>query len=210
MNTLITKDINITDIHQDELHDLSVLVANRQKNAEFMRFLKEQPMTAKQNLEIFQKEFDAPHTLFRGIHVEWIQDMVWFLLFHCFNAPKNEIEIGFRVDPLLQKKWICTQAVQESIAEVLAGWTIDTIVGWHSARNRGSFGVFRKSWFELADFVANQTFLPNIGKITDDFKRQISKESHSIGHADANSIPIHQEYTQRIHEWLQKHDMQQR
>ena len=209
MNTTHTTDINIVDLRQEDLHDVASLVAKRQKTPDFMRFLKEQPMTAQQNLEIFKNEYDSPHTMFKGIHVEWIQDMVWFLLFHCFNASRNELELGFRIDPLLQKKWICTQAVKISIQEVFSQGFVDGIIGRHSAWNKGSFGVFRKSWFRIADFVPEQTFLPNIGKVTDDFKRHIPRGFLNNNEADDTNIPIHKDKIHQIHAWLQKHDIHQ-
>jgi hypothetical protein len=118
-------------------------------------------------------------------------------LFHCFDLPKREIELWFRIDPSLQHRGICSQAVKQSIAEVLSQDDIDHIVWWHSAWNTWSFGVFRKSWFKIVDFVPDQTFLPNIGKITDDFKRQISKKA----------IQTHIDNEDRIQAWLQQHDL---
>jgi len=209
MNTTCTTDINIVDLRQEDLGDVASLVAKRQKNPDFMRFLKEQPMTAQQNLELFKKECDSPHTMFKWIHVEWIQDMVGFLLFHCFNPAKNELELGFRIDPLVQKKWICTQAVKASIQEVFSQGFIDGIVGRHSARNKGSFWVFRKSWFQIAEFVPNQTFLPNMGKVTDDFKRHRTRGCLKNNDTDTTSIHIHKDKIRQIHTWLQKHDLHQ-
>lgn len=182
---------------REDLDGLSVLVSNWQQNNGFMRFLKETPMAPTQNLSILQKEFDTPQSIFKSIKIDGIQDVVWFLLFHCFDATNNEIELWFRIDPLLQHKGICTQAVKESIAEVLSQNDIEHIVWWHSAWNRGSFGVFRKSGFQIVDFVTDQTFLPNIEKTTDDFKWQISK----------GDTQIHPDKKNRIQAWLKKHDL---
>lgn len=196
MNTLST-DIHIFDITKEDLNDLSTIVSQWQKNQWFMRFLKESPMTPKQNLEIFKKEFDTPHCMIKWIKLDWIKEVVWFLLFHCFNASKNELELGFRIDPLLQQKWICTQTTKDSIVEVLSQDIVSSIVWRHSAFNKWSFGVFRKSWFQIADFIPDQTFLPNLWKITDDFKWQISNKDTSI---DLNK-------EEKIKSWLKKHNL---
>jgi RimJ/RimL family protein N-acetyltransferase len=197
MKNIAKKNIVIHDMAREELDGLSVLVSNWQQNNGFMRFLKETPMTPTQNLAILQKEFDIPQSVFKSIKIEGIQDIVWFLLFHCFDAPKKEIELWFRIDPSLQQRGICTQAVKQSIAEVLSQDDIDHVVWWHSAWNRWSFWVFRKSGFQIVDFIPDQTFLPNIGKITDDFKRQISK----------GELQIHPDKKDRIQAWLEQHDL---
>lgn len=196
MNTLTT-DIHIFDITKEDLNDLSTIVSQWQKTQWFMRFLKESPMTPKQNLEIFKKEFDTPNCRFKSIKIDWVKDQVWFLLFHCFNASKNEIELGFRIDPWLQHKWICTQAVRQSIWEILSTPDISNIVWWHSAWNRGSFWVFKKSWFQIIDFIPDQTFLPNIWKTTDDFQWQIS----------IDNTPIELDKKPHIQSWLKKHNL---
>lgn len=201
MQNILTTDIQIVDIAKEDLKNLATLVAQRQKTPDFMRFLKEMPMTPKQNLKIFQKESDSPHCMFKWIQIEGITNAVWFLLFHCFNDTTKEIELGFRVDPLLQKKWICTQAVRESIEEILSQTDIESIVWRHSARNTWSFGVFKKSWFQIADFVPQQTFLPNIWATTDDFKRRISRESL----LSPNLPQINQEKLPEIQTWLSQH-----
>jgi hypothetical protein len=70
MNDILIPTITTHDIAREELQDLSHLVSFRQKNPDFMRFLKEQPMSSKQNLEIFQKEFDTPHCRFKSIKID--------------------------------------------------------------------------------------------------------------------------------------------
>jgi hypothetical protein len=62
-NTIMT-DIDLIDITKEDLPDLSGIVSKRQENQQFMKFLKETPMTPQQNLEIFKKEFDTPNCMF--------------------------------------------------------------------------------------------------------------------------------------------------
>ena len=196
MHHTVDSDITTSDITSSDLLDLSKILSHRQSNPQFMKFLKEQPMTVEQNRLVLQRELESPHCLCKGIHLQGVQDIVWFLLFHCFNPVSKELELGFRVDPLLQKKWICTQAVRQNIVHALAPQEVGHIVGRHSAWNKGSFGVFRKSGFQIVDFVPQQTFLPNLGKTTDDFKRQISKTGHK---------EVYTEKVQQIQKGLEKH-----
>lgn len=206
MNNIPQSEINLLDVTEDNLSELAHNISRRQTNHQFMRFLKETPMTVKQNVAILEKELSTPHCVCKWIRINGIQDIVWLILFHCFNADKKELEIGFRIDPLLQQKWICTQAVKASIAHVFSQNKIENIVGRHSAWNAGSFGVFRKSWFELADFVTNQTFLPNIGKLTDDFKWRIRQDM--LTHNTHDVLDITNEKRMIIKDGLLKHQFQ--
>ena len=76
MNNTLTTDITTLPITHHNLNDLAELVAQRQTDPNFMRFLKEQPMTPLQNREILKKKFDSPHTKCIGIQIEGIQDIV--------------------------------------------------------------------------------------------------------------------------------------
>ena len=62
MNTTHT-NIDIIDIDESSLIYLSEIVSKRQKHEQFMYFLKESPMTPKQNLELFKKELDTDHCM---------------------------------------------------------------------------------------------------------------------------------------------------
>jgi len=53
---------------------------------------------------------------------------------------------------------------------------IKKIVSFHSAWNKASFIINKRSGFKLVDFLPKQTFLPNIGEKTDDFSRELTKE----------------------------------
>lgn len=76
MKNIATKNVIIHDMVREELDELSILVSHRQENKEFMRFLKETPMTSTQNLAILQKEFDTPQSIFKSIKLEGIKDIV--------------------------------------------------------------------------------------------------------------------------------------
>ena len=68
--------INLLPLHREDLKELAQQVAHWQKNPLFMRFLKERPMTAQQNLEVFLKDFDTVHCTFRGIQLHTAHDLV--------------------------------------------------------------------------------------------------------------------------------------
>ncbi len=141
-----------------------------------MQFIKEKPMNTKKNLHHLKQELDTEHALIRTIHTTDIQEAIGFLLLHCFDKEDKSLELGFRINPDLQRKWACSQAVKQAIHETREqGAEIQKIIGRHSAWNKWSFWVFKKNGFSLEDFVPSQTHLPNIGKTTDDFKRAINK-----------------------------------
>lgn len=170
-----THTISLLPLQRGDLKELAQQVAHWQKNPLFMRFLKEQPMTAQQNLDIFYKDFDTEHCTFSGIQLHTAQDLVGFLLFHNFDERDRSLELWFRVDPENQARGVCTQAVKLYIPEILQNSAITDIVWWHSALNQWSFKVFQRSWFQLEQFVPRQTFLPNIKHLTDDFKWKINQ-----------------------------------
>ena len=173
----VTKTIiNLSEVAKEELLELAEEVSERQKHPKFMRFLKERPMSIKENWQLFLKEKEAKKTFLLKINIDGIKETVGFLLFHNFNPENGSIELGFRVDPKNQSKWICTQAVKQALTHILQKEDINEVVGWHSAFNMGSFNVFKHAGFEIEDFVKKQTFLQNINKITDDFKRKTNKD----------------------------------
>lgn len=196
---------------RDDLKHLADLVAQWQQNPKFMRFLKETPMTRQENWRIFLREINTEKTKFFGIHLDWVADLVWFLLFHNFDKEKWTLELGFRVDPQNQSKWVCTQAVKQSLHDVLQMQWVQEIVWWHSAWNKWSFNVFKNSGFQLEKFVENQTFLPNMSNIetfmpeilvfTDDFKWRINQVLLKTPE------PISLENKELITKWLETHNL---
>lgn len=174
-----------------------------QKNPKFMRFLKEKPMSIQENWRILEKEMETENCILQGIQLEGIPDLIGFLLFHNFDKKDNCLEVWFRIDPEDQSKGICTQAVKMALHDILDRKDIETIIGWHSARNTGSFNVFKKSWFQIENFVPKQTFLPNINKVTDDFKRRINKTLAEMTDI-INTNPIQAEI---IRDGIKKHHL---
>ncbi|MEI7918952.1 MAG: hypothetical protein WCH65_01730 [bacterium] len=57
----------------------------------------------------------------------------------------------------------------------------------------------------MVDFAPNQTYLPNIGKITDDFKREINKGQKI--QSQGEMLDIEQKNIQRIMQGIQKYDL---
>lgn len=154
----------------EEVTDLAASLHTRQKTPDFMRFLKEDPMSIAQNLARLLEEWATPHCQVFWIKCSDLKKHIWMLIFHNFNEHERSLELWFRIDPTYQLRGFCTGAVQESLASILDEnvW-ISKVIWRHSARNKWSFHVFRKSGFHLAWFVPQQTYLPNIQQTTDDF-----------------------------------------
>ena len=57
----------------------------------------------------------------------------------------------------------------------------------------------------MVDFAPNKTYLPNIGKITDDFKREINK-GQTI-QLPGEMLDLEQKNIQRIIQGIQKYDL---
>gem|GEM_PF-6177747 len=66
-------------------------------------------------------------------------------MFHNFDPLKKEIESSSRIDPNFQSKGIGSQARAVAVSEIVKMDTIDSIVSWHSALNRKSFGLNKNS-----------------------------------------------------------------
>jgi len=65
-NTNTTPDIHLLDIKTDvNLQILSDKLSQRQTNTNFMRFLKENPMTSEANFERLKKKIDEKHTVLK-------------------------------------------------------------------------------------------------------------------------------------------------
>lgn len=181
-------------------------VTQRQKTPDFMRFLKEKPMSISENTEVLQKECTGEKNTLFSVTMDGEEKIVWILLFHNFSSEQKSVELGFRMDPELQRKWICTQAVQQAIQEVFADADVECIEGRHSALNKWSFFVFHKAGFSIEKFVPEQTFLQNIEIQTDDFQRIMKRntqEEELIDTLHHKKIPIRADDT--IKKWLQKH-----
>ena len=57
----------------------------------------------------------------------------------------------------------------------------------------------------MIDFAPHQTYLPNIGKITDDFKREITKGQNI--QSQGEMLDLEQKNIQHIMQGIQKHNL---
>lgn len=218
----INHTIKIKDISLDDMLDLSSALSEWQKNNLFMRFLKELPKTQSDNLEILLDKFKEKNSVIKlikresqvlvdGVESENIEFMlwneldtiIWALIFHSFEESDGSLEVSLRINPKFSGMWLCTKAISSSIQQVLSNSSVKKIVWRHSAMNKWSFWVFRKSWFKLSNFVENWTFLPNISSLTDDFKWELSNTLlWTIG---LISNEVDNQKKLEIENWLRKH-----
>ena len=193
------------DLTQDTIADMSVKLSDWQKNPQFMRFLKDTPMSPQENIQDLQNKITEEHSVFKLIIEHTKQEIVWFVLFDHFNRDDMSLESYTRVDPNWNNLWIGTQCRKKMIHELLSWTDIQKIVSWHSAWNQWSFIINKRAWFRLVDFVPNNTVLPNIGKITDDFKWEItSQQLHTVSQ---NILDIEQKNRDIIMQWIHKHNL---
>jgi hypothetical protein len=105
-NHIITQSLTQEDGH--ELQLLGNEISKRQQDHTFMRFLREQSMNGNQNTDILLEKLQHPqHRLF-GVKIKGVQERIGYVLFHCFNAERKELEISCRVSPTMQRHGICT------------------------------------------------------------------------------------------------------
>ncbi len=198
-------NIQLVDLHKEDMDLLASQVSQRQSHEEFMNFLKEPHMTKKENLAIFNTKIDWG-SVFKGVKLEWIEKLVGFFLFHNFDPLKKEIESSSRIDPNFQSKGIGSQARAVAVSEIVKMDTIDSIVSWHSALNRKSFGLNKNSWFKLSDFVPQQTFLPNLNVWTDDFKRSLDEKTLTLWWNDLIHRSVSEKKREEIMDALKHHN----
>ncbi len=173
--TIAWRPLDIQDLTQDKVEELSIRLSNRQKDEQFMKFLKDVPMSPRQNQNIIEATLAEEQSVYKVIIDQASQDIIGSVLFDQFNSEDRSLESYTRVDPDCKWGWIGSQCRKAIIAELLSSTDIQKIMSRHSARNQWSFIINKRAWFRLIDFVPNNTYLANIGKITDDFKREITK-----------------------------------
>lgn len=170
------KDFDIIDLDEHTIQTLAAKLSDRQKDKKFMQFLKDVPMSAKENIGIIEKKLAEQKTIYKIIQEHTQKEIVWCILFDNFDPVHNSLESYTRIDPKLKSKGLGSRCRKKVIADILWGEEIKKIVSWHSARNIWSFCINRNAGFRLTDFVEMQTFLPTIGRFTDDFKWEIIKK----------------------------------
>lgn len=197
--------VDIRDLTQESIPSLAHRLSDRQKNPQFMRFLKDIPMSPSENREAIQKALAEKKSVYKVIVDDVQQKIIWCILFDSFDAGEDSLESYTRIDPAFGKLWLGTQCRRKMIAEVLLWDHVQKIISWHSAWNTWSFVINKRAWFRLMDFVPDKTFLPNIGKRTDDFKREITKED--ILRKEWERSDMIKANHDTIMQWLIKHDM---
>ena len=197
--------LDIQDLTQNKIREVSIRLSNRQKDEQFMRFLKDVPRSPRENQKIIEATMAEEHSIHKVIVDLTKQEIIGSVLFDQYNNDDKSLESYTRVDPSYKGWWIGSQCRKAIIAELLSSTDIQKIISRHSARNRWSFIINKRAWFRLIDFVPNKTYLPNIGEITDDFKREISKgqKIQSLGEV----LDREEKNIQRIMEGIQKHDL---
>lgn len=204
--------IHIERTSHDMLPEIAQHNEERQKNKEFMRFLKETPQTKNQNLPHLQKLINKQKgAIFAVLNEDG--NIIGSIMINWFNPKNGEAEIWFRVDPNQQLHGVCSQAVALSLEELFLDEEIKSVTGRHSCLNKWSFHVFRKNEFIIEKYVPEQTFLPNIKTLTDDFKR-IKANTHSDIIIPKNTlikqwktIHIAKNQEENIKDWLIKHNI---
>lgn len=196
-------DFFIQDLDKNNLDNLSKKLSEWQTNENFMRFLKDTPMSPKENFDILESKISDNKNISKLIIQESPKEIVGFVLFDEFDSFQNSLESYTRIDPNLAKMWLWSKFRKMIIDNLLLSDSISKIISWHSARNKASLCINRNAWFKLIDFVEEKTFLPNINKITDDFKWEIEKEDILDPHKN-NIIKTNHD---KIIQWLIQHEL---
>lgn len=195
--------INIVDLTDNMIPALSEALSEWQTNEQFLRFIKEKPMSPQENIQVITKTLAEEKSIYKLILEDTQQKIIWCILFDTFDVAENSLESYTRIDPNFSKKWFGTQCRRKIISDILLWGGVEKIISRHSARNTASLIINKRAWFRLIDFVPGQTFLPNTNKMTDDFKREITKEDIING----TSSEIIKMNADRVNEWLKKHNL---
>lgn len=169
-------DLEILDLKEDNIAHLSTELSDRQRDSQFMKFLKDTPATPEENFLHIQNKLQEERSIYKIIVEQTKKDIVGFILFDNFTKEDESLESYTRVNPRFNGLWIGSQCRRAIIKDLLSAGDIKKIISWHSAWNTWSFIINKRAWFKLVDFVPLNTYLPNIGKTTDDFKRDIQRD----------------------------------
>lgn len=193
----------IQDLDKSNLDKLSQKLSEWQTDEKFMRFLKDTPISPKENFDILESKISDNKNINKLIIQESQKEIVGFVLFDEFDIFQNSLESYTRIDPNIAKIWLWSQCRKMIIENLLLSDYVSKIISWHSARNKASLCINRNAWFKLIDFVEEKTFLPNINKLTDDFKWEIEKEDILNPHKN-NIIKANHD---RVIKWLIQHEL---
>ena len=89
----------IEDITQDQIEELSTILSRWQKNEQFMRFLKDVPMSPEENQNIIEAKLAEEHSIHKVIIDQARQEIIGSILFDQFNGDDMSLESYTRVDP---------------------------------------------------------------------------------------------------------------
>jgi len=197
--------LEVQDVNENNIHLLSQELSNWQEKNQFMDFVKDIPVSPEDNLKILRETMSDWHNIQKIIIEETRKQIVWFLVLDAFNEEQNSLESYMRVNPDFKGMWIWTHWRKWILEALLSKYVIKKIISFHSARNKASFIINKRSGFKLVDFLPKQTFLPNIGEKTDDFGRELTKEQ--ILKPKGELVDICEDNKEKIFEWLIKHDL---
>lgn len=95
-------DFDIIDLTEHTMSDLADKLSDWQKNAQFMRFLKDIPMSPKENLQVIQDKLTETGSIHKLIIQHTKQEIIGSVLFDQFNNEDMSLESYTRVDPSFQ------------------------------------------------------------------------------------------------------------
>ena len=197
--------LEVQDVNENNIHLLSQELSNWQEKNQFMDFVKDIPVSPEDNLKILRETMSDWHNIQKIIIEETRRQIVWFLVLDAFDEEQNSLESYMRVNPDFKGMWIWTIWRKWILEALLSKDVIKKIVSFHSAWNKASFIINKRSGFKLVDFLPKQTFLPNIGEKTDDFSRELTKEQTFKPKGEL--VNICEDNKEKIFEWLIKHDL---
>ncbi len=197
------RDFCIEDLDNDNIDKLSKKLSEWQTNESFMRFLKDTPMSPRENFDILKNKLSDSRNVNKLILQKSPKEIMGFILFDEFDSSQNSLESYTRIDPNMTKIWLGSQCRKMIIDTLLLSDSISKIISWHSARNKWSLCINRNAWFKLVDFVKEKTFLPNIHKFTDDFKWEIEKEDILNPHKHGKIKSNHD----KVIQWLIQYEL---
>lgn len=197
------RDFCIEDLNNDNIDKLSKKLSEWQTNERFMRFLKDTPMSPSENFDILQNKLSDTKNVNKILLDENLKQIIGYILFDQFDWSQDALESYTRIDPQFSKLWLGSQCRKMIIDNLLLSDSINKIISWHSARNTSSLCINRNAWFKLIDFVKGNTFLPNINKLTDDFKWEIEKEDIVSPHKNDRIKSNHE----KVIQWLIQYEL---
>ena len=193
--------IEITDASPNDISTVAISLSEWQKTPDFNHFLRETPMTPEENNRFLRQKLSTDTSFMKIARIA--DRVIGILILHSFNKDHASLEESIRIDPKFSRRGIGTHLKKEVFREVLKASAVKRIISWHSAWNLGTFSTNRHCNGRILQFIENQTHLPNIGKITDDFQWEITNISEEIVNSETPRIA--EEHASTILAGLKKH-----